>query len=90
MGAAIRRSSSNILEAEVDGDLSLYHPESHQVTVLNSSATAIWRLIDGELSLSEIVDRLASTYDVDPDTIAEDVEQTVSNLVKAGLVETTE
>jgi PqqD family protein of HPr-rel-A system len=90
MGEPIKRSGANILEADVDGDLSVYNPESEQVTVLNSSATEIWRLIDGRLSLTEIVDRLAESYDVDPDTIMDEVQQTVTSLTEAGLVETTD
>lgn len=90
MGGPIRRSKSSTLEAEVDGDLSLYNPESSQVTVLNSSATEIWKLIDGSMTLTEIVNRLAESYEVNPDTIVDEVQQTVSSLTEAGLVETTD
>jgi len=36
------------------------------------------------------VDQLAGSYDVNPDTIVHEVQQTVSTLTEAGLVEPTD
>ena len=78
---------TNVLETEVDGDISLYDPESERVTVLNSSASDVWRLADGEHTFDEIVALLATAYGIDEDMIRQDVRQTVDEFVDARLIE---
>ena len=78
---------SHILETEIGEDISLYDPQTEQVTVLNGTASDIWRLADGSYTLQEITELLASSYGVSPDTIAADVEKTVAELSEAGLLE---
>ena len=58
--------------------------------MLNASASEIWKLIDGTLTLTGIADRLAESYQVDPGTIVDEVRQTVSSFTETGLVETTD
>lgn len=78
---------SHIMETEVEEDISLYNPRTEQVVVLNGTASDIWRLADGSHTIGEIVDLLASSYGVSPDSIAPDVEKTVEDLAEAGLIE---
>lgn len=78
--------SAHVLETEVDGQISLYNPHNESVTVLNETASDIWRLSDGEHTLAEMVELLASAYAVDPSTIAPEVEATVEQLVEAGFL----
>lgn len=78
---------SHIIETEVDEDISLYNPRTEQVVVLNGTASDIWRLADGSRTVEEISSLLASSYGVSPDSIAADVEKTVEELSKAGLIE---
>jgi hypothetical protein len=75
------------METEVEEDISLYNPRTEQVVVLNGTASDIWRLADGSHTIGEIVDLLASSYGVSPDSIAPDVEKTVEDLAEAGLIE---
>lgn len=77
--------SDRILETEVDGDISIYNPSTEQVTVLNGTASDIWRLVDGNHSFDEIVALLASSYQVSRDAIADDVAETLRQLSEAGL-----
>ncbi len=76
----------DVLETEIDGDISLYHPKTEQVTVLNATASDIWRLADGERDADEIVRLLASAYGVEPVDIASDVHQTITILTEAELI----
>ena len=77
----------NVLETELDGEVSLYNPAQEEVTVLNGTASDVWYLCDGTLSAEEIVELLASSYAVPAETIRGEVEQTIATLRKAGLLE---
>lgn len=78
--------SNEIVEAEIEGDLSLYDPHSAEVLVLNSTASDIWRLSDGSLTLEEMVSVLAEFYGAEPDSIRSEVEATVGALVVRGFL----
>lgn len=80
-------ASSHVLETEIGEDISLYDPQTEQVTVLNGTASDIWRLADGSYTVEEITELLASSYQVSPDSIGADVEKTVDELSEAGLIE---
>ncbi len=78
-------AAAHILEAEIDGDISLYDPHTEQVTVLNGTASDVWRVCDGEHSLGEIVDLLARAYGVEPRSIHDDVAAAISSFRDARL-----
>jgi hypothetical protein len=71
---------------EVDGDISLYDRATQRALLLNGTASAIWRLADGDRTLDELVDQLAAAYHADAVTIRPDVERTVRDLVDAGFL----
>ncbi len=75
-----------IIETEIDDDVSLYDARTERVVVLNSTASDIWRLADGEHTLDEIVELLANAYSTTPNAIQADVEQTVQSLIDDGLL----
>jgi hypothetical protein len=84
--ARVGPASPHILETDVNGDTSLYNPRTEQVTILNGTASDIWRLADGSHTLDEMTELLASAYRTSPEQIAGDVEAAVSDFVKAGLL----
>jgi hypothetical protein len=75
-----------ILETEIDGEISLYNPHSEAVLVLNPTASDVWRLSDGEHTLEEMVRLLAAAYQVRPEDIRRDVEQAVRNIIEEGFL----
>lgn len=83
------RPVASLIESEIDGDISLYDPTSETVTVLNGTASDVWRLCDGHHTLKEMIELLASAYGVDADDIRHDVMTTLEQLEKSGLVDTT-
>lgn len=83
----VRRPSPKLVETEIDGDISLYHPPTEQVTVLNGTASDVWRLCDGDLTVDEITELLARAYGVDSAAIAEHVEDAIRQFEKANLLE---
>jgi hypothetical protein len=88
MGAAKRvgPQADHILETEIDGDISLYDPQTEQVMVLNQTASDIWLLSDGEHSVTQIVVLLANAYAVKPEAIRGEVEATVASFVESGFL----
>lgn len=79
-------ASSSVIETELDGDISIYDPARESVTVLNSTASDIWRLADGEHTVDQIVDLLAAAYQVEPEAIRQQVQDAVQELVDGGLL----
>lgn len=70
--------AAGVLEREIDGCLALLSPSEERVLLLNETASDVWRLVDGQLTLDGIVDLLARAYDVDADLIYQDIERTVT------------
>lgn len=75
-----------ILETELDGEISLYDPENENVTILNDTASDVWLLCDGEHSAEEIVNLLASSYGVNADQIRDEVTRTIDEFIETGLL----
>jgi hypothetical protein len=76
------------MEREVDGDISLYDASQERVIVLNSTASDVWRLADGEMTVDQIAEALAKAYRTDPAEIKPDVEQLIDSLVQQKLLPT--
>jgi len=72
---------------EIDGETLLYHLGQTKTVYLNESATIIWRLCDGQRSVSEIVSMLQAHYPDHADSIAEDVNAAIDQFVEEGAVE---
>lgn len=53
---------------------------------LNSVATRIWQLCDGERTLEDIVATLAAEFDTDETTIREDAQRFIDELANARLI----
>ena len=85
-GGLIGPPSSNIIETEIKGDISLYDVSRNQVLVLNGTASDVWRLCDGEQTLAEIIDLLAAAYGRPAAELLPDVEATVAKLVEEGFL----
>lgn len=77
----------NLLETELDGDISIYDPGSERVVILNETASDVWRLADGQHTINEIAELLAGAYGVDVHSISDEVGQAVESFVDAGLME---
>ncbi len=60
------------LMQELDDELILYYPDKRQALCLNVTASLIWGLCDGTISVSEIVGLLRDAFPETPD-ISKDV-----------------
>lgn len=75
-----------VVVREVRDCLALLCPERAEVVVLNATASDVWRLADGDLTLDHIVELMARAYGVSPETIRVDVVRTVDTLEDYGLL----
>jgi hypothetical protein len=56
------------------------------IYTLNGVANEIWNLLDGERSVSDIVNRLQQEYEVDPATLAADIRRLLDEMQQEGLI----
>lgn len=78
--------TEGVVETEIDECVALFHPATGEAIVLNTTASDIWRLSDGELTLPELTATLARVYGVDPAEIAGEVGAAVERLRERGLL----
>ncbi len=58
----------SIDSTEIDGEKVMMDIENGKYLALNSVGTRIWDLIESQISISEIVHKLLSEYDIDKET----------------------
>ena len=71
----------------MDGELLLYHLDETQILYFNDTASLIWHLCDGQLTINEIITLLSEAYPHAAGTMAADVEETVQQFLTAGCIE---
>ena len=55
--------------------------------VLEGSAAAIWKAVDGERPVSDVVDAVAEAFEVEASDVRGDVQDFLGSLASAGLLE---
>jgi hypothetical protein len=88
VAATVGPPDPSVIEQEIDGCFALLHSDRGQVVILNQTASDIWRLSDGNLTVEAMVGLLARAYDTKEDVIRDEVESTVSSLTDLGFFET--
>jgi hypothetical protein len=86
MGGKIGPPAPHILETELGDEIGLYDPHQERVTVLNVTASDVWRLATGEFDQEQVVGLLARAYRVKPDAIRADVIGTLERFAGEGLL----
>lgn len=84
-GDAVPRLTPEVAFTIVDGAVVLYQTQLGVSHVLNASAALIWASIDDVATVTEIIDDLHTTADVERAVIASDVQHTLSSFVAAGI-----
>ena len=83
----IPTANSSFELEEIDGELLLYSPESTRSIYMNSTASIIWRLCDGKLTVREIVGLLVEAFPEAEDSIEQDVIDSINLFVSNNAVE---
>ncbi|MBW3548201.1 MAG: PqqD family protein [Actinobacteria bacterium] len=84
--AKVGPPAAHIEESEVDGRISLFDPQSQEVSLLNDTASDVWRLCDGTSTLDQVIELMAKAYGVKPDAIGDEVRATVETFYGKGLL----
>lgn len=89
-GEAILRLVSQAHHRVVNGEGMILLEGSGQAPVVSQVGSRLLELLDGSLSLEEILPRLEGEYDVEPEVLRSDVLAFLRELVRAGVVERVE
>lgn len=79
-------ASPRVLCQEVAGEAVLLDLDSEKYFGLNAVGLRIWQLLQRSADPGEIFRTLAAEYDVEPATLAADLQDLLQRLRKAGLV----
>lgn len=79
--------SPDVISQEVSGETVLLDLNSENYFGLDEVGTRIWQLIESSGVLQDIYDTLLAEYEVEPDQLLEDMEQLITDIEKAGLVQ---
>ena len=71
---------------ELDGEILLYHLDQTRILYFNQTASLIWNLCDGKLTVSEMVALLQDAYPEATEAIAADVEATLKTFLDSGAI----
>ncbi len=66
----------------MDGEMVLYRDAVKKMIYLNESASLVFQMCDGKMSVREIIDLLAKAYPDDAQSIARDVYEAIDYLVE--------
>ena len=80
---ALKRFPGVVIE-EMDEELLLYRPTTHQAIHLNSTAAAIWKLCDGTRTTKDLIDCFLAAYPDSKSSISHEVQQTIDQLLRDG------
>ena len=78
---------SELLEAEVDGELVALHVDNGTCYGFNGTATRIWALIEQPRTLAELCDALTAEFEVDRGDCEREVTILLRELEEDGLVD---
>ena len=79
--------SKNVYSSELDGEICIFESTNAEYLTLNETSTYIWKLISVPSSLNLIISKLRQTYEVNENTIFQDVEDFLNKGVDAGVIE---
>jgi coenzyme PQQ synthesis protein D (PqqD) len=79
--------SRGLVVEDMDGEILLYRPSTHQAIHLNGTAAVIWRLCDGTRTVNDLVQCLGDQYPAAKAAIALEVRQAIDLLLREGALE---
>ncbi len=79
--------SPDVLTQEISGEMVLLDLSSEQYLGLNEVGTKVWQLLQDGKDLKMVFDILQQEYDVAADILGNDLNQLITDMHKAGLVE---
>lgn len=73
--------------AEIENDLVLMDIEQNKFFGMNEVGRTIWKLLETPITENQLVEKLLTHYDIEPDACRQDVTQFLDHLQKSGLLD---
>lgn len=80
------KRSDHITVKEIDGEGILFDPENGSLHILNNTGLFIWRLCDGQRTLSSLAKEVAVEYQVQANCVEDDIKEIVEQLKERQLL----
>jgi Coenzyme PQQ synthesis protein D (PqqD) len=78
--------SKDVIAQEVKDETVLFHMSTGKYYSLNELGSRAWSLFEHDCSISEVAAKLSSEYDASAETIEQDLEPLVDELIRGGLL----
>ncbi|MEF3279871.1 MAG: PqqD family protein [Elusimicrobiota bacterium] len=78
--------SGNIVWREIDGEIFIIDSINERIHELNETASLIFRLINKNKKIPEIVDIILDKYEIDRKTCENDLKYLLSEFIKRGII----
>src|SRR4051812_8536997 len=79
--------ATGVCDVEVDGEVVVFHEETHVLHLLNPTAGAAWRCFDGSVSLEDLAGELAEVYGEDRATVEVSLLEVARSVGALGLLD---
>jgi hypothetical protein len=77
----------NVMFRELDGESVILDLDSESYFGLDEIGTRMWLAITAATSIQDAFDTLSAEYEVEPDTLRDDLNELLDTLVDRGLIE---
>ena len=80
--------NGELMDAEMDSEVVLLHPENSKYYCLNHSSSEIWRFLSESRRISEVCSFLQTEFAIDDDSCRREVLDHVAELVRKDVLHT--
>ena len=81
-----QRNDTYILEKIMDDEIVLYNKSNHHIHSLNKTASILWNLCDGVITIEEMIQYLQDNFEGNRKTIEDDAMKTLEEMSKFHLL----
>jgi SynChlorMet cassette protein ScmD len=75
-----------VLREEFDDWAVLFNPDNGEAVGINPVGVAVWKLMDGQRSVEEIIGQISDQFDKVPSTVGEEVRAFLTQMTEQGFV----
>jgi Coenzyme PQQ synthesis protein D (PqqD) len=90
VGKQIGPHARGVLQERVEDEILVYNPITDSYFNLNPTATSVWDLATGDMTMDEIAEKLAGQYGKSVETVYDDVAKIIDRFVASGLLDSGE